>query len=216
MICALLRLLVLQEQFETPISVGNAHAPSLVKIAFAGLFWASIKGVSPTQVCFVNLIATTGLPSLHCKTSPVIKSLVISIWAIIVTVAVVFVPGLLAGGGEDGEPAPATLIDHRTNTMSAALFERGRVIGHFTTRIHYQLPDGAIDPDVIPIDQIIMDGLFELIHQMKPKDMAKLRERDLMGMGEDLAVLLNNRSTPLPIQNVRFDSARLMVKSVVR
>ena len=145
-----------------------------------------------------------------------IKSLVISIWAIIVTVAVVFVPGLLAGDGDDGEPAPAALIDHRTNTMSAALFERGKVIGHFTTRIRYQLPEGAIDADVVPVDQIIMDGLFELIHKIKPRDMAKLREGQLAGMGDDLAELLNNRSTPLPITNVRFDSARLMLKTVVR
>ena len=145
-----------------------------------------------------------------------IKSLIISVWAIIVTVAVVFVPGLFAGGDADGEPAPAALIDHRTNTMSAALFERGRVIGHFTTRIRYQLPEGSVDAEAIPVEQIIMDGLFELIHQMKPQDMAKLRERELAAMGKDLAELLNNRSTPLPIQNLRFDSARLMVKSVVR
>ena len=145
-----------------------------------------------------------------------ITSLIISIWAIIVTVGVVFVPGLFAGGDADGEPAPVTLIDHRTNTMSAAMFERGRVIGHFTTRIRYQLPKGAVAPETVPVDQIIMDGLFELIHQMQPKDMAKLRERELVAMGKDLAELLNNRSTPLPVQNLRFDSARLMVKSVVR
>ena len=145
-----------------------------------------------------------------------IKSLVISIWAIIVTVGVVFVPGLFASDDNEDEPAPAVLIDHRTDTMSAALFERGRVIGHFTTRINYQLPDGAVDPDVIPVDQIIMDGLFELIHKIKPRDMAKLREGQLAGMGDDLAELLNNRSTPLPITNVRFDSARLMLKTVVR
>ena len=90
------------------------------------------------------------------------------------------------------------------------------VIGHFTTRIRYQLPEGSVDPEAIPVEQIIMDGLFELIHQMKPQDMAKLRERELAAMGKDLAELLNNRSTPLPIQNLRFDSARLMVKSVVR
>ena len=145
-----------------------------------------------------------------------IKSLVISIWAIVVTIGVVFVPGLLAGSDEDGEPAPAALIDHRTDTMSAAMFERGRVVGHFTTRIRYQLPEGAIDADVVPVDQIIMDGLFELIHQLKPKEMAKLRERELVRMGDDLAEMLNNRSTPLPISKVRFDSARLMVKSAVR
>lgn len=146
----------------------------------------------------------------------VVKSLFISFWAIIVTVAVVFLPTLLGGETSDGEPVAETLIDHRTNTMSAALFQNGRVIGHFTTRINYQLPEGAVDADIVPVDEIIMDGLFEVIHQLEPKEMAKYRERELATMGNKLAQLLNGRSTPFPIENVRFDSARLMLKSAAR
>ena len=100
--------------------------------------------------------------------------------------------------------------------MSAALFENGRVVGHFTTHIRYQMPEGAVDPEVVPVDQIIMDGLFEVIHQIKPKELAKYRENELTIMSKKLAQLLNNRTTPIPITNVRFDRVRLMLKSVVR
>ena len=137
-------------------------------------------------------------------------------WAIIVTIAVVFVPSLFASDpSEDGSAAP-TLVDYRSDTISAALFRDGNVIGHFTTRLRYQLPDGAVNPELVPVDQIIMDGLFELIHKSDPKDLAKLREPQLADMAEQLANSLNNRATPFPISNVRFDSARLMLKTTTQ
>jgi hypothetical protein len=148
--------------------------------------------------------------------NPVLKSLFISIWAIIVTIGMVFLPTLFSGDTTEDGPKAAALIDHRTDTMSAALFEDGEVVGHFTTRIRYQMPDGAVDPEVVPVDQIIMDGLFELIHKMQPKEMARLRDPELAVMGDDLAQLLNNRRADFPITNVRFDSARLMLKSAIR
>ena len=141
------------------------------------------------------------------------KSLIISVWAIAVTIAVVFIPSLLASDQtEDGMVAP-TMVDFRSDTMSAALFDDGSVIGHFTTRVRYQLPDGAVNPDLVPVDQIIMDGLFELIHKSDPKELAKLRDPQLADMADQLAHSLNNRATPFPISNVRFDSARLMLKT---
>jgi len=145
-----------------------------------------------------------------------IKSLFISIWAIIVTVAVVFLPSLMGGGSAEDRVMAPSLIDHRTDTMSAALFDAGSVVGHFTTRIRYQLPEGAIDPDTVPVDQIILDGLFELVYNSDPKQLAKLRSPQLSDMADQLALALNNRNTPFPISNVRFDSVRLMLKSTAQ
>ena len=141
-----------------------------------------------------------------------IKSLFISIWAIVVTVGVVFLPSLFASDDADDRAVATTMIDHRSDTMSAALFDEGSVVGHFTTRVRYQLPKGAIDPEVVPVNQIILDGLFELVHKADPKKLAKLKEPQLTAMADQLALALNNRSTPFPISNVRFDSARLMLK----
>lgn len=143
------------------------------------------------------------------------KSLMISIWAILVTVSVVFVPTLLEGGKEDG-PKEIALEDHRSDTMSAALFSRGKVVGHFTTRLRYKLPVGIVDPEKVPVDQIIQDGLFELIHRSDPKQLSKIGESELAAMAEELTVILNGRSTALKITDVQFESARLMLKSVIR
>ncbi len=142
------------------------------------------------------------------------KSLFISIWAIGVTIAVVFAPKFLGEEASgDGEIKPI-LVDHRSDTLSAALFDEGTVVGHFTARVHYKLPKGVIDPDIVPVDQIILDGLLELVFKADPRELAKLREPQLAEMADKLAIFLNNRSTPFPISNVRFDSARLMLKTV--
>ncbi|MEP1206268.1 MAG: hypothetical protein ABJM29_16935 [Rhizobiaceae bacterium] len=109
--------------------------------------------------------------------------------------------------------AEPSLVDFRSDTMSAALFDDGNVVGHFTARVNYQLPKDAVDPELVPVDQIILDGLFELVHRSDPKDLAKLRDPQLADMADQLAEALNNRTTPFPISNVRFDSARLMLKS---
>ena len=145
-----------------------------------------------------------------------IKSLLISIWAILVTSGVVFAPALLKGSGTEDGPVQKAMVDHRSDTMSAALFSKGKVVGHFTTRLRYQLPDGEIDPEQVPIDQIIQDGLFELMLQSKAEELSKLGESELAEMAEQLTEILNERSTPLNISNLRFESARLMLKSAIR
>ena len=59
---------------------------------------------------------------------------------------------------------------------------------------------------------MIKDGLFELIHDADPEELAKLTESDLLELGARLTSILNSPDAPFEIINARFDRARLMLK----
>ena len=142
-----------------------------------------------------------------------LNSILISVWAILVTLAVF---SLQQGNGDDesnGKETVIELIDHRTDAISTALFDDGKVVGHLTTRIHFQLQKGTEELVPVALDLIIEDGLFDVTFNMKAHELIKLKENDLKSLASKLQQTLGQRKTPLAIRNVRFENTRLMLKS---
>ena len=138
-----------------------------------------------------------------------LKATIISVWAIAITVAVFAVDQLPE---DNGITSSISYEEYKTETLSVALFKRGKVVGHFTTRVRYELPETVAAKFPVPVSMLIGDGLHEVAYSMEADKLLSVKERDLGGIETKLTAVLQQRKTPVPVRNLRLENTRLMIK----
>ena len=141
------------------------------------------------------------------------KQVAISSWGIAVTLVVFwFFSGTsneVTGSVADGAVA---FEDHRTDTLSVSIFDSGRIIGHFATRVRYQLPEDAEIRLPNLVHHEINDGLIEVLNDLDIKQVRRMKSNDINAIEDRLSLVLSKRRTPLPITQVKLESARILLK----
>jgi len=102
--------------------------------------------------------------------------------------------------------------EHKTNTLSVALFKNGKVVGHLTTRVSFELPVASGKSLPVPLSMIVGDGLHEVAYGMQTKQLVRLREREIGEIETRLTKILNERRTPLQVRNLRMENTSLLTK----
>jgi len=167
---------------------------------------------SLTQACCANLCLGTLSANCHQTKfgcAKLIKSIVISIWAVAISVAVFSIDRLPASEEDDVSVA---YEEHTTEPLSVAIFRKGQVIGHFITRIRLELPEEVVAKSPIPLTMIVGDGLHEVAYSMSTKELLSLKESELAKIQTKLTQLLNERRSPLPVRKLRLENTRLLMK----
>lgn len=140
-----------------------------------------------------------------------LKTIILSVWGALVTIGAVYGNMHLSTQSDEVKVEKASYDDHMTDTLTIAIFHKGKVIGHLATRIKYKLPDTMDTDGPIPIKVMIEDGLYEVVYKMRVGKLMKLEEKDLIEIGTNLTQLLNQRKTPLPIVNALLHETQILM-----
>ena len=142
-----------------------------------------------------------------------IKTIVISVWAALLTAIVFYFRAPHLHPVDPTQHADAPQVNEgRTDAISVPIFKKGAMIGHLTTRVRYKIEETDSVQVPVPVELVIGDGLFELVSTMKAETLTKLEERDLVDIGISLVRLLESRKNPLPIQEAKLENTQLSWK----
>ena len=86
------------------------------------------------------------------------------------------------------------------------------LLGHFATRVRYQLPEDAEIRLPNLVHHEINDGLIEVLNDLDIKQVRRMKSNDINAIEDRLSLVLSKRRTPLPITQVKLESARILLK----
>ncbi len=104
------------------------------------------------------------------------------------------------------------MSQHRTDTISIALFKNGKVAGHLTTRIAYEVVDPTSSDSAAPLNFIIEDVLHEAVYganNLSEKLEKSALETEIVG---HLQSALDRREGIPRIQNIKLDKTNFLLK----
>lgn len=140
-----------------------------------------------------------------------LKTIILSVWGALVTIGAVYANMHFSSQSEEVEVETVSFENYTTDTLTIAIFNKGKVIGHLVTRIKYELPDTMSQDGPVPIKVMIEDGLYEVVYKMRVGKLMKLQDEDLSEIGKNLTQLLNTRKTPLPIANAMLHDTQILM-----
>ncbi len=139
------------------------------------------------------------------------KTMAIALWVSFVTVGAFYVMNMPRSNENIGA-AHITFENGNTGQIAVPIFNSGKVSGHFTTQVRYQITASTQQLFSSSVPHMINDALIEIISDIDPKKLEVLRKAEILTIGEDLARLLEERIPPLPLSNIQLKNTHLLMK----
>jgi hypothetical protein len=122
-----------------------------------------------------------------------IKSVLAAVLIIAATLGGLYAPTVLqkSGGGESGE-AHAKPEPFKSDHIAVAIFEDGKVIGYFTSRLTCELTDPSFKASILPR---LTHELYKTIHSSAGINFRKASAEQLSSIAEKITKGVNDRAS---------------------
>lgn len=141
-----------------------------------------------------------------------LKIAAFSLWAVIATVAVAWTQMPSNEAKSDGPQSAEGFQKDQTRTLSVALLEEDKVIGHFVTKIYYEGQEATSGEPEVLTDIMIEDALYDVIYELEEATIANLNNRRLGEIARELEEKMSEKNPSHPIRSVRLEDTQLLLR----
>jgi len=129
-----------------------------------------------------------------------------------VAIGIVYYQTLPETAAADAGAEKLPTQSHKTNTLTIALFKKGKVIGHLTTRITYDVALSGAEPAEGLLDFIIEDRLHKVVYDNGDPGMKRKRDEIEKDISEKLQLLFDNDEAGHKIRNIKLTKTNFLIK----